>query len=87
MRTLLHNGGGITAATYAKPLLSLNEDMRVEIMHILLNSISHSEASGGEKEYDLYTCFKGSWGEGTDVEEYVEDLREGISEPKEVDIW
>lgn len=70
MRTSSNHGIGITAAAYAKPLLSLNEDMRVEIMHILFNSISHSETSGGEKEYDLYTCFKGSWGEGTDVEEY-----------------
>lgn len=87
MRTPINHGNIVTAAIYAKPLLNLDEGLRVEIMHILLNSISHGEEHEDVKEYDLYTCFKGAWGKEIDSEEYLESLREDISEPKEVDVW
>lgn len=71
---------------YAKPLLKLNEGLRIEIMHILLNSINKDESTQKEQS-DLYSCFKGSWGDGVNTDEYCEELREGISEPKEIATW
>ncbi|MBQ0074718.1 MAG: hypothetical protein KBT34_11040 [Prevotella sp.] len=75
------------ARTYAKPLLNLDKGMRLEIMHILLDSINTSDASDNNTQPDLFTCFKGSWGEGQNPEEYCKELREGIGIPKEVESW
>ena len=54
---------GNSAAIYAKPLLGLDEKVKVEIMHILLNSIKGNERAAENEKYDLYSCFSGSWGE------------------------
>ncbi len=78
---------GSSAAIYAKPLLNLKEDVKVEIMHILLNSIKSNEQTAKNEKYDLFSCFSGSWGENTSAEEYCKELREGITEPKETDAW
>ena len=75
-----------SAGNYARPLLSLDREVRFEIIHILLNSLSESSSAQSPK-YDLRTCFRGSWGEDMSVDEYCKELRDGISEPKEVDAW
>lgn len=86
MRSSTQNTSNISADMYAKPLLKLNEGLRIEIMHILLNSINKDESTKKE-QHDLYSCFKGSWGDGVNADEYCEELREGIYEPKEIATW
>ena len=85
--TFIGHNAVSSAAIYAKPLLDLNEDVKVEIMHILLNSIKGDNHRAENEEYDLYSCFSGSWGEDLSTEEYCKELREGITEPKETEAW
>lgn len=74
---------GTPAYIYAKPLLGLDKGLRVEIMHLLLNSIAEQTT----ETPDLYSCFSGSWGDGMSADEYCKELREGITEPKDIDSW
>ena len=60
-----------------------NEEVKRNLMILLLMNRS---AKMAEQE-DLYTCFHGSWGDGMSTDEYCKELREGISEPKEVEAW
>ena len=87
MRTSIGHDNRITADAYAKPLLSLDEEVRVEIMHILLNSISGKAMNPKKNNYDLYTCFGGTWGDGLTAEDYCKELRDGLSEPKDIETW
>ena len=47
------------------------------LLELLRATLTNDVDSG--KPHDLYTCFKGSWGEDTTVEDYCKELREGIS--------
>ena len=85
--TYIGHKAGSSAAIYAKPLLDLKEDVKVEIMHILLNSIKSDRQATENGNYDLYSCFSGSWGQNLSADEYCKELREGITAPKEIDAW
>lgn len=77
----------LMANVYAKPLLKLDEDLRLEIMHILLDSVRNPKESKDRRNVDLFTCFHGSWGEGESAEDYCAGLREGIGGIREVEAW
>ncbi len=85
--THIGHKAGSPAAIYAKPLLDLKEDVKVEIMHILLNSMKGDGHAVENDNYDLYSCFSGSWGQNLSADEYCKELREGITAPKEIDAW
>ena len=62
-----------------------DSEVKRNLMILLLTGVGMEKNE--EDEYDLRNCFHGSWGEDVPVEEYCKQLREGITEPKEIEAW
>ncbi|MBQ0046668.1 MAG: hypothetical protein KBT33_04035 [Prevotellaceae bacterium] len=79
------------AEKYILPLISLSDNIKLEIISKLSASMVRTDiaqAEEGKSEVDLYHCFNGDWGNGLTTEAYCRELRkEAILEAEEIENW
>lgn len=81
-----HSLGGI----YMNMMRHLSDATKLEIIQLLSASLLHkyedTKTSSENENVNLYSCFKGDWGNGKDTITYCEELRRDLLPTKEIDL-
>ena len=69
-----------SAMIYMRTLGALENDTKLELIHLLSLSVLNNANNSHAMDYDLFHCFKGNWGEDMTADEYCSMLRtEGVN--------
>ena len=75
---------------YMDMMRYLPDATKLEIINLLSASLLKKEKKPSsvlsDDKTDLYTCFRGDWGNGMSTDEYCEELRRDLLPAKEIDL-